>query len=137
MGRAETHPLQQLNIKNMKANKRFTRLPKGEAFGFKIATRKDINKKLSDFDAYDIEQFLASLKFLFGEPDNIVDNTLSYSIFDNKTMISFVAYSGNSGPAYGGGIYHFEDIKRGKLLPEVLESLLAFDLYLISSSKNI
>lgn len=118
-------------------DKRFIRLPKGSVLGFKIATRKAINQKLNDSEAFDHDLFIDSLKLLFGEPDSIGDGRVSYSIRDQVNQIDFEAFSGSSGPSYGGTIHHFENIVEAKLLETVKDTLLAFDIFLIEVQKNL
>ncbi len=114
---------------------RFIRLPKESIVGFKIATRKEVNKKLSHLEAFDDTLFLSSLKALFGKPDLVGDGRLTYSIRDKENQIDFEAFLGSSGPSYGGYVRHFENISEAKLLVEVEETLIAFDLYLMRMNK--
>ncbi|WP_108867886.1 hypothetical protein [Aquimarina aquimarini] len=116
---------------------RFIRLPKESVLGFKIATRKTVNQRLSDLEAFDHDLFIDCLNFLFGKPDVIGDGRLSYSIRDQVNKIDFEAFSGASGPSYGGTIHHFENIGEAKLLTAVRDTLLAFDICLIEASDRL
>lgn len=46
--------------------------------------------------------FLARLWTLLGPPDEVGDEGFAYRLRDRETGVSFTAYSGASGPAYGG-----------------------------------
>jgi hypothetical protein len=46
--------------------------------------------------------FLGRLWNLFGEPDEVTDSGFAYGIRDLRTGLRFSAYSGASGPAFGG-----------------------------------
>lgn len=46
--------------------------------------------------------FLARLWALFGQPPTEIDDGFSYSVKDSTTGLTFTAYSGSSGPAFGG-----------------------------------
>ena len=58
------------------------------------------------FDTRPSEQspgaFLGRLWTLFGPPDEITDSGFTYGIRDLHVGLSFSAYSGASGPAFGG-----------------------------------
>lgn len=47
--------------------------------------------------------FLARLWALFGQPPSEIDDGFSYTVRDSTTGLTFTAYSGPSGPAFGGG----------------------------------
>lgn len=111
----------------MDNQQRFERLASGLAGGTKIASRKLANPHLSIEKAMDENRFLEGLKHLFGTPDQLGDTLFSYSIRELETGIEFEVYSAQSGPAYGGTLQHYDDLKTGKLKMEVLYVLLLFD----------
>lgn len=55
--------------------------------------------------------FLSRLWTLFGVPNSISDGVFSYYICDRETGLEFTAYSGASGPAYGGYPNDAEDLR--------------------------
>ena len=54
-------------------DKRFVRMTSDLISGFKIATRKDINKNLADDEAFDEKLFMRTLIMLYGQPDLVVE----------------------------------------------------------------
>jgi hypothetical protein len=112
---------------------RFRRLAKGSAGGAKIASRRDANPRLSPLEAVEDGPFLALLRAHLGEPDHRGDSAFSYCVRDTVLGVDFEAYSGPSGPAYGGSPPdHFIDFARNdnRTKPEVLRSLAAFEAWL-------
>jgi hypothetical protein len=112
---------------------RFKRLPKGSAGGAKIASRRDANARLTPLEAIDDDRFLALLRRRLGEPDQRGDSAYSYCVRDTAREIDFEAYSGPSGPAYGGSPPdHFVDFEANdnRTKPEVLQTLSDFDHWL-------
>src|SRR5512135_2913495 len=49
-----------------------------------------------------VGDFLGRLWTLFGRPESIDDSGFTYGIRDRETGLRFYAYSGASGPAFGG-----------------------------------
>jgi hypothetical protein len=114
-------------------NARFRRLPRGRAGGAKIASRRDVNPRLTPLEAVDDKRFLALLRKRLGEPDPGGDRDYSYSVRDTEREIEFEAYCGQSGPAYGGSPPdHFVDFEANdnRTKPEVLQALSDFERWL-------
>jgi len=59
--------------------------------------------------------FLGRLWTLFGAPDLVGDSGFTYGLRDRQTGLGFTAYSGPSGPAYGG------DPRQARALAPVLD----------------
>jgi hypothetical protein len=72
-----------------------------DAGGSKAFSRSEVNRKLAARDAMDPGAFLARLWACFG-PAGVHDGGFEYSIRDRDTGLAFSAYSGASGPSYGG-----------------------------------
>jgi hypothetical protein len=69
----------------------------------KLFGRDDVNPRLDFATAMDAGAFLARLWALFGPP-TAVDGGFEYGLVDRETGLGFSAYSGASGPSYGGPI---------------------------------
>jgi hypothetical protein len=121
------------------ARERFERLPRAAAGGAKIAGRHDANPRLAWAEASDDDRFLPLLRRRFGDPDDRGDVRFSYSIRDNETGVEFEAYSGASGPAYGGSPPdHFIDFENNdnRTKPEVMAVLAAFEEWLVEEKRD-
>jgi hypothetical protein len=81
---------------------RFERLTQ-PVFGSKVCNRDEANASLTPEQARSLGEFLGRLWARFG-PAEPIDDGFSYSVRDRKTGLTFTAYSGPSGPAYGGGL---------------------------------
>jgi hypothetical protein len=97
--------------------------------GTKLCGRMQVNPTLSTEDALDDERFLRQLWTHFGPPE-LIDEGFSYNIRDDETNLKFRAYSGASGPSYGGSVNFFSKPIAGKLLPNIQQVLEVFDAWL-------
>jgi hypothetical protein len=113
---------------------RYERLPSRAAGGAKLCNRIDVNPRLSVWQGVDSEAAAALLAARFGPSDPVgSDCDYSYSIRDRKTGLEFEAYSGPSGPAYGGfPPESFVDFENGDYTtrPEILAALREFEDWL-------
>src|SRR5687767_10319006 len=94
---------------------------KQPSLGAKLFSRSDVNPALDMRDALDLGAFLGRLWAHFG-PAKPSDDGFTYYLRDRETGIAFSAYSGASGPSYGGDDAD-EDILRPAIVE--LEKLLA------------
>lgn len=116
-------------------NDRFLRLGPFSVSGTKLISRANLRPDLSYQDAQDPKLFLTALQSKFGEPDVVsVTEGYSYSILDTETEVKFEAYSGSSGPAYGGSVrnFIFHANSRPELRPRVLKVFQAFEQFLLT-----
>lgn len=97
--------------------------------GTKLCGRMQVNPTLSTEDALDDERFLRQLWTRFGSPE-LIDEGFTYNIRDDETNLKFRAYSGASGPSYGGSVNFFSKPITGKLLPNIQQILEIFDAWL-------
>lgn len=74
---------------------------RGPLFGAKAFSRSEVNRSLDVRASMDPGAFLGRLWALFG-PATSIDDGFSYELHDRATGMSFTAYSGASGPSYGG-----------------------------------
>ena len=87
-----------LNMHEQK--KRFQRTFRN-SLGSKIRNRRDTLSK-PGFGKESPGDFLSKLWALFGPPKTVGNEGFQYNLLDTKTGLIFSAYSGASGPAYGG-----------------------------------
>jgi hypothetical protein len=116
---------------------RFMRLAARAVGGAKLAGRRAVNPALSHKESFDSRRFGALLAARFGVPDTGGDDEYSYPIQDLETGVRFLAYSAQSGPAYGGSPADcFIDYDRDdyRLKPEVLRALQDFEAWLTATS---
>lgn len=90
------------------------------ALGSKLFSRREVNPRLALRDAAEPASFLARLWALFG-PAEPSDGGFTYSLRDRETGLVFSAYSGASGPSYGGA---HQQLGALKPVVEALEQLL-------------
>ena len=105
----------------------------GTGGGVKLCGRNAVNPSLPADNVRDPSAFLRVLRAKLGEPDNVADANYSYSIRDLQTGVEFMAYSAQSGPAYGGSpVDCFVDFENNdyRLKPAVLETLTDFERWL-------
>lgn len=79
---------------------RFRRAP-SQILGPKLFSRREVNSRLTVDRAMDRGDFLARLWTQFG-PAASRDGGFEYYVRDQETNLEFIAYSGPSGPSYGG-----------------------------------
>jgi len=79
---------------------RFKRAP-SQIVGPKLFSRREVNSRLTVDRAMDRGAFLARLWAQLG-PAATRDGGFEYYVRDLETNLGFVAYSGPSGPSYGG-----------------------------------
>lgn len=89
--------------------------------GAKLFSRSEIASHLDHDAALDRGAFLARLWALFG-PAESCDDGFRYELCDEKTGLTFTAYSGASGPSYGG---YTENRARLRRMLDDFERLLA------------
>lgn len=89
---------------------RFERLPPHAAGGCKMCNRDGVNPRLPPEQLLRPGEFLARLWARFG-PAERSDDGFSYSVRDRQTGLSFEAYSGASGPAYGAEPEHHSQLR--------------------------
>jgi hypothetical protein len=89
---------------------RFKRAP-SQILGSKLFGRRDVNSRLTIDRAVDRGAFLAKLWAQLGPPSPR-DGGFEYYVRDSETGMEFVAYSGASGPAYGGALEQRFELRR-------------------------
>jgi hypothetical protein len=104
----------------------------------KLANRHQVNPRLTREEAADPDRFRRDLEACLGPPDDSSDAEFSYCVRDRQTGLSFLAYSAQSGPAYGGEgpdcCVDFEGHDY-RIRPEVLRSLAEFEEWLLAASR--
>lgn len=116
---------------------RFLRLPAGTAGGVKLCGRDRVNSSLTPQQARDTALFLVALQNRLGLPDDASDADYSYSVRDQQSGVEFMAYSAQSGPAYGGSpVDSFMDFERNdyRIKPIVLSVLADFENWIGSNN---
>ncbi len=76
-------------------------LSKTGGCGSKLYSRNDVNPRLTFEEGMDAGAFMARLWTLFG-PATAIDDGFEYVVVDRESKLTFSAYSGASGPSYGG-----------------------------------
>ncbi|SFR60635.1 hypothetical protein [Halogeometricum limi] len=100
------------------------------AGGRKLCSRREVNPDISVEEAFDEAAFRALLESAF---DNVeeTDDGFSVHVRDRESQHTFEAYSGASGPAYGGPRRYFVKTETGHALdPEVHSMLRDFERWL-------
>lgn len=105
--------------------------------GTKLCGRREVNPELSVEESFDEELFRGLLEDVFGSVEE-QDYGFTISIIDTETQTKFKAYSGPSGPAYGGKPSHFETTSSGgyRLKPTTRSVLEEFEKWLTSEGDN-
>ena len=88
--------------------------------GSKLCGRRQVNPRLDFATAMDPGAFLARLWALFGAASRD-DDGFTYELRDQQTTLEFSAYSGPSGPSYGGD---YQDLEKLRPVLEDFERLL-------------
>ncbi len=85
------------------SNSRFVRVSNSDCVGsYKIFSRSDVQSYRLDDYQFEIGDFFARIWSFFGKPDFVSYEGFEYTFKDIENGIVFSAYSGASGPSYGG-----------------------------------
>lgn len=105
--------------------------------GTRLCHRHEVNSELSPDEARDEDAFRQLLEDAFVSVRD-QDYGFTISIVDTETQVKFKAYSGPTGPAYGGAPEYYETLPSGgyRLKPRVRSVLQDFEDWLQATSEE-